>query len=1125
MTSTLTKSIGEKTPAPPLFSYAQAAKGRPSAPPPFAVQMTQSIMSNSLPTVKDANSITSKSSQGYERDDRISIEKTDSTMIKIDNSSELTPLENKNSLSESADSPPSSPGVFSISASSPRKTDAKEDDFIVAENGSESMNETNSAGEKTKRQKSISQDSEKPEMLVPAPLPAVNFWQQRKEKLAQIIPTPTPKNIKTPIDNSGPVSTPLHLNPKSNETKKRGKQSTVEGGDRAAGMNQNGVPRDTTLSGRGPKKNGNGMSRFKDDQSNKRNGARGSRHYDKEAKSPGIQALPPVEDANSWPTPETVLYEDKRKVLEKQERDDKEEIASNKPRQKEKWLPVPYTPTVTFNTPMPTRGGRTRGAPRAGRSDPDGRSAHGQNGTIMGEKHYTSTQDGTNSNSEADRPDTREGTNMTLPPSRRRSTDIVGSRKSSVVQYSEKPKTNQPKNENHSQFEHNNSARNAQVGHQLEEVREPRISDESFNASKIELSQPSDGTGAGSTERRSDQNMRNPDHSHFGKENSHQPRERIEGRPERGRGGFRGRVGHSNYTNGLSHQQSNFSNGTSIQHQNGYNIRQGPYSPPLVTPYNAQFVQAPRVVRVGHRSQSIPNNSLYGRFSQNGGGVSQALSPLQTSSPMYDYTPMQSMSASPYPPYIDHVSVHAMVTMQLEYYFSIDNLCKDVYLRKHMDSQGFVFLSFIAGFKRIQALTQDFELIRFSCQESEVIELVRGEDGIDRLRRKDGWEKWVLTMEERDESTKNPGPTFWHPPQYTPKSQYIGQMILTSPHPACMMPYPSSDIGCALYNKDGSVTQSLTRTDVYQSQIPLSATVPDFAPGLTSKNTCDELLEAENTFHEDEVANLTLVFASSSIDNCDIPSAKSLNRSSSRTFSNGSIDRSSITDGIQDKLQPEDRPLSNGSHEPETYATLFIDFPLLKSISSSEIYSRSKNPSSPKVPDMRNGPPVMWVKGQKHQVPISERNSQELYVTFRARALRNREMSAKSPMETHPDMKLLYEFWSHFLCRNFNSQMYSEFRRFALEDARLGSYNGVNNLISYYDEILNSKKKVIPETLARHYVDLVTSENSEERLAFLKFRAAWRNGALDLKSRKKIDGFLSPKLREELEQAPHRKSE
>lgn len=107
--------------------------------------------------------------------------------------------------------------------------------------------------------------------------------------------------------------------------------------------------------------------------------------------------------------------------------------------------------------------------------------------------------------------------------------------------------------------------------------------------------------------------------------------------------------------------------------------------------------------------------------------------------------------------------------------------------------------------------------------------------------------------------------------------------------------------------------------------------------------------------------------------------------------------------------------------------------------------------------------------------------------------------------------------------------MYSEFRKYALEDAQNKSFSGTNNLISYYDEILINKKRVIPETLAQHYVDLVKSERDMEGLsgrpAFEKLRAAWRNGALDMKSRKKIDNLVDPELRNELEQAPQQKSD
>ena len=50
-----------------------------------------------------------------------------------------------------------------------------------------------------------------------------------------------------------------------------------------------------------------------------------------------------------------------------------------------------------------------------------------------------------------------------------------------------------------------------------------------------------------------------------------------------------------------------------------------------------------------------------------------------------------------------------------EYYFSDDNLQKDFFLRNQMDEEGFVPISVIAGFNRLQALTQDTDLIKEVC--------------------------------------------------------------------------------------------------------------------------------------------------------------------------------------------------------------------------------------------------------------------------------------------------------------------------------------------------------------------------------------------------------------------------
>lgn len=46
-----------------------------------------------------------------------------------------------------------------------------------------------------------------------------------------------------------------------------------------------------------------------------------------------------------------------------------------------------------------------------------------------------------------------------------------------------------------------------------------------------------------------------------------------------------------------------------------------------------------------------------------------------------------------------------------EYYFSLDNLERDFFLRRKMDQEGFLPIGLIGSFHRVQALTTDVNLI------------------------------------------------------------------------------------------------------------------------------------------------------------------------------------------------------------------------------------------------------------------------------------------------------------------------------------------------------------------------------------------------------------------------------
>uniref|UniRef100_A0A131XKS1 La-related protein 1 n=1 Tax=Hyalomma excavatum TaxID=257692 RepID=A0A131XKS1_9ACAR len=72
---------------------------------------------------------------------------------------------------------------------------------------------------------------------------------------------------------------------------------------------------------------------------------------------------------------------------------------------------------------------------------------------------------------------------------------------------------------------------------------------------------------------------------------------------------------------------------------------------------------------------------------------------------------------------VDESTLREYVRKQVEYYFSEENLQRDFFLRRKMDAQGYLPLSLIASFHRIQALTQDVGLVMEAVRESPLLEL------------------------------------------------------------------------------------------------------------------------------------------------------------------------------------------------------------------------------------------------------------------------------------------------------------------------------------------------------------------------------------------------------------------
>lgn len=206
-----------------------------------------------------------------------------------------------------------------------------------------------------------------------------------------------------------------------------------------------------------------------------------------------------------------------------------------------------------------------------------------------------------------------------------------------------------------------------------------------------------------------------------------------------------------------------------------------------------------------------------------------------------------------------------------------------------MDSQGFVALSLLSNFARMKSLTTDLELIKFVCSNSPELELRTGADGKDRVRKREGWEQWVLPMGERDQAARNDGPSANEQPSTPSRQTYeqYGARMSTGQNEASYtgyhgMPVPFSPIPAA--SPSGTMQNS---THARHSMSAVDSEV--FHHGQTShgaRNVPQVAHSDGDSFPDSQVEFLTVVVRQQN----STEERPTFNSEESRTFSNGSIE-------------------------------------------------------------------------------------------------------------------------------------------------------------------------------------------------------------------------------------------
>ncbi|OTA54318.1 hypothetical protein K449DRAFT_426324 [Hypoxylon sp. EC38] len=674
------------------------------------------------------------------------------------------------------------------------------------------------------------QDQEKKENvplkveLSEAPVPAVNVWAQRQEAWAAKVKAASPTTAQPHSSNSANGN---QLDGSSIASTQDQKQRAIQGDGADATAAQN---RPLSGGAKPPKKDAEQL-RSNGNQNNRRTAPRGSRMNNGEDKA-SVETFGPIANNTlSWPTPETAANGLKTQAQAgKPEKEQKEETGPSKPRQKKEWTPIEFVPTVNFETPMPTRGSRggRAGGSRGGR-DAGGRSNHASNASTGNPLHASSALKSTNYRKDRTHENgaTSGATSVAPPASKRASVDI------STTRDSRKP-------QGQAGLAKVSGDASSVSGVILKPTKSARINLKQQTSSKADTSKqnPADSANgipgqnipvraAGSSQRTDDSKSSQPsrDNGLQGTKDSGFQGQSNANRSERSRGGARGRGGHS--VNGATHPQSQFGQGPAYSYPTNTNQRQPahPYAMGYAPmPYGGAFPV--QTTASQHRSRPSSGSN---RPQTNGRHQSSRTSSYPLPGMPYDPT-MFSHGSGAYSPYTDPNHLLSGVLSQVEYYFSIDNLCKDWYLRKFMDSQGFVPLDVIASFKRMQEIAADWQLIRIACDSSPLIEYIVTEDGQDKVRRREQWEPWVLAMHMRHPTAQHDGPANYHP--------FNGQMFWPQILPygagaAPMFSPTGTESHFPQYVNGNSVTSpSINGTNghVRPSESQLSATVPEFSP-------------------------------------------------------------------------------------------------------------------------------------------------------------------------------------------------------------------------------------------------------------------------------------------------------
>jgi len=390
------------------------------------------------------------------------------------------------------------------------------------------------------------------------------------------------------------------------------------------------------------------------------------------------------------------------------------------------------------------------------------------------------------------------------------------------------------------------------------------------------------------------------------------------------------------------------------------------------------------------------------------------------------------------------------IRKQIDFYFSEENLVKDMYLRGKMDAAGWVEMATIAAFNRVRMLTPDLSIISQSLETSSVIEI--SPDGLF-LRAREGHEKWVLPVDQRDPNIRSP----------VDPAVLAAQAELNASEGKKKKKSKAGDAGANA--KGTSNTSHDDGDDVFQLDEEHDGASQAKKP---SNNKLSKLIVVKPSSTQKSALSAQLEASKNgnTATHADIHAGLEQYGHELRKPSGG---RNAESNAVN---TTNPRPMANGRHKHANFYPSSVGHSFMANKhhgkggrahggpvgwvlgSTPDAHSpRFMSPTNRRGSYLGSSAPISKFQHPSYEL-LEENGFTEIkYEKFHDRCIQERVEKGVGLSE---EMNTLFRFWCYFLRDHFEEVMYEDFKKYALADSEQGYHYGIECLFRFFSYGLES---------------------------------------------------------------------